>query len=450
MKVYKLTALILLISGIVTAQDAIAQNQDTIYVLEIEEMIDNGLVTYTQRGVDLATNRNAAGILIYLDTFGGLVDAADKIRKTLLDAPMPIVVYINKNAASAGALISLAADSIYMAPGSSIGAATVVEGGSGKKASEKMQSYMRGLMRSTAEANGRNPRLAEAMVDKSIEIENIIGSDKLLTLSNSEAVDYEMANATVSSLDEVLERTGWSSNEQVQISQRWEESLLRLLSNPVVSSILMLMMMGGLYFELQTPGLGFGGAASAMAALAFFSPLYIMGLAESWEIVLFFIGVLLIVVEIFFIPGFGVPGILGTTLLIFSLGAALIGNIGLDFPSIGAISGAIWTLSITLILGIIMLYSLSKYLPENQYFNRMVLDKSSERDLGYVSATPARKLVGATGTALTALRPSGVVKINGKRIDVVSDGGFIEAGEQIKVESAASNRVVVAKVTDKE
>jgi len=447
MNTLKIMILLLFGSGFFSQQ---AFPQDSVYVLEIEEMIDNGLATYTQRGVEVATKNKAAGLLIHLDTFGGLVDAADKIRKLLLDAPMPVVVFIDKNAASAGALISLAADSIYMAPGSSIGAATVVEGGSGKKASEKMQSYMRGLMRSTAEANGRNPMLAEAMVDESIEIENIISGDKLLTLSDTEAVKYKMANATVSSLDEALERAGWSGFEQVHISQQWEESLLRFLSNPIISSILMLMMMGGLYFELQSPGFGFGGIASAVAALAFFSPLYIMGLAESWEIVLFFIGVVLIVVEIFFIPGFGIPGILGTMLLIFSLGATLIGNIGLDFPSIEAISEAIWTLSITLILGVVMMYSLSKYLPANPYFNRLVLDTSSERDLGYVSATPAHKLVGTTGTAITALRPSGVVKVKGKRLDVVSDGGFIDAGEQVRVESAASNRVVVTKISEED
>lgn len=433
-----------LVTGYKTGE-AQKTTSNRVFVVKIEGMIDNGLAKYIERSFDAADKAKAEGVILHVDTFGGLVDAADEIRKSILNSPLPTAAYIDKNAASAGALISLACDSIYMAPGASIGAATVVQGGSGEKASEKMQSYMRGLMRSTAEANGRNPQLAEAMVDESIAIDGIIGEGKLLTLSSSEAHQYGISNATLESIDAVKNRMRWTDAVEIDMNQRWEESFLRFLANPVVSSILMLLMMAGLYFELQSPGVGFPGIMAGMAALLFFAPLYIMGLAQSWEIVLFIIGVILIIIEIFFIPGFGVPGILGVTLVIFSLGAALIGNVGLEFPAVETISRAIWTLAITLIIGVIMIFSLARYLPNTRRFSQLVLSDSSDRSQGYISATPQADLVGMEGQTLTPLRPSGTVKIEDKRIDVVSEGDFIDQGEPVVVVSAVGSRVVVSR-----
>jgi len=424
--------------------------QDSVYVINVKGTIDNGLAAYVERTVENAEQNRATGILLDIDTFGGLVDAADNIRKILLESSIPVVAYIDKNAASAGALISLAADSIFMAPGSSIGAATVVEGQTGKKASEKMQSYMRGLMRSTAQANGRNPRIAEAMVDESIAIEGVISEGKLLTFSNIEAVNNGIADATLPSVDAVRERMNWSAGSLINLEQQWYESFLRFIANPVVSSILMLMMLSGLYFEFQTPGFGFGGAAAAVGAIMFFAPMYIIGFAQSWEIVLFFIGILLIVVEIFIIPGFGIPGILGALLLVFSLGASLIGNVGLDFPSADAISQAIWTLCITLVLGIATMVSISKYLPDNRYVSKLILQNTTDRTGGYVSKSSNESLTGATGTTITPLRPSGIAKINNSRVDVVSQGGYIESDTPVVVVNTDNSRTIVAPIEKKD
>jgi membrane-bound serine protease (ClpP class) len=423
-----------------------SQGARDVYIIYIDGPIDNGLATYVERGVKAAVDSQARGILFHIDTFGGLVDAADQIRKTILDSPIPTVAFIDKNAASAGALISLACDSIYMSPGASIGAATVIDGADGAKASEKMQSYMRGLMRATAEANGRDPRYAEAMVDESIAIEGVVAEGKLLTLSTSEAIALGMANGEMLTISEVREYLGWLDAAKIDIQQSWAESLLRFLSNPVVSSLLMMMMLGGLYFELQTPGFGFAGSISAVGAVMFFSPLYIMGLAESWEIVLFVIGVVLLIAEIFIIPGFGVAGILGISAIIFSLGAALIGNIGLSFPELHLISNAIWTLAITLVLTILLISSLARYLPENRFVSNLVLSASTDTASGYLSYTAHDELVGQIGTSLNALRPSGTVSIDGKRVDVVSDGDFIDKGEPVKVVQVIGSKVIVSKI----
>jgi membrane-bound serine protease (ClpP class) len=421
-----------------------AQESRDVYIVSIKGPIDNGLASYVDRAVEAAVASKSRGILFHVDTFGGLVDAADRIRKTILDSPIPTVAFIDKNAASAGALISLACDSIFVAPGSSIGAATVVEG-TGEKASEKMQSYMRGLMRATAEANGRDPRIAEAMVDESIAIEGIVEEGKLLTLSGSEAVKYGIADKELESLTEVRAYMGWSDAAKIDITETWAESFLRFLANPVVSSILMLMMLGGLYFELQTPGFGFAGTISAVGAVLFFAPLYLLGLAESWEIILFVIGVLLLIAEIFLIPGFGFLGVAGIVMIVFSLGAALVGNVGLDFPDLELLTRAIWTLAITLVLTILLISSLARYLPDNRWFNHLVLSASTDVASGYVTFAEHDDLMGSTGTALSTLRPAGTVLIDGKRYDVVSDGDFIEKGATVKVSEVVGGKIVVSR-----
>lgn len=428
------------------APDTPADDPDGgVYIIHVEGLIDNGLHTYIERGLERARSNNAAGVILQIDTFGGLVDAADNIRKSLLESELLTVAFIDLNAASAGALISIATDSIYMAPGGSIGAATVVDG-SGTYASEKMQSYMRGIMRATAESTNRDPQIAEAMVDESVAIEGVIAEGKLLTLSTEEAVRLGFVEGSAATLDEVMAVMGWSGLPVIDMQEIWAESVLRFLANPVVSSILMLMMLGGLYFELQTPGVGFPGIMAGIGSLLFFAPLYIMGLAQSWEIVLFIMGVILIVIEIFIIPGFGLAGISGISLVIFSLGVSLIGNVGLQFPELGQISQAIWTMAITLILGVAMIASLVRYLPENTMFNKLVLSESTDRSRGYTGADTHDDLMGSEGVTMTSLRPSGTALLNDRRIDVVSDGDFIEKGARVKVVETANLKVVVRKL----
>lgn len=437
----------LFLNGSVFAQSASysAVTTGPVYLIHVEGTIDNGLAHYIDRSIEAAENNNASAILFEIDTFGGLVDAADQIRQSILDTPIRTVAFIDKNAASAGALISLACDEIYMASGSSIGAATVVEGASGEKASEKMQSYMRGLMRATAEANGRDPRIAEAMVDESIEIEGIIEEGKLLTLSDQEASEFGISDSTFLNTQELYTALGWNESMIVDNMETWQESFLRFLANPVVSGILMLMMMSGLYFEFQTPGFGFGGAAAMVGAALFFAPLYIMGLAESWEIILFVVGVLLLLAEVFIIPGFGVAGITGAGLILFSLGASLVGNTGFDFPDSQQISQAIWVLVGSLSGGILLLFTLGKHLPKNTRLNFLVLKDTlaaSEETAEEGEKTSA--LIGKIGVALTPLRPSGTAKIEEKRVDVTTEGDFIEAGKAIKVIQIKGLQVIVA------
>ena len=254
-------ALLLCAANIADAQDRTPKPLDfedigtgPAFVVPVTGMIDNGLARYIERALGDADGEMASIVVLNIDTFGGLVDAADRIRKDLLDSSIPVVAFIDKNAASAGALISYAADRIVMVPGASIGAATVVEGGSGDAAPDKYQSYMRGLMRATAEANGRDPSIAESMVDPSLEVKGVSEAGKVLTLSSQEAVRLGVADRILPSVADVLEAFGLPATAAVSHQETAAERVLRFLGSPVIQSLLMLMMLGGLYFELQTPG----------------------------------------------------------------------------------------------------------------------------------------------------------------------------------------------------
>lgn len=416
------------------------------YIVPVEGMIDGPLAAYIDRALTDAQNADAGLVVFHLDTFGGLVDAADEIRKTLLNAEVPTVALIDKNAASAGALISYAADKIVMVPGASIGAATVVQGTSGEAAPDKYQSYMRGLMRATAEANGRDPAIAEAMVDETIAIEGITMEGEVLTLSTSEAVNLGVADAELESLDALLAVYDVAEADVVQHQLTRAEGLLRFFSSPVVQSILMLMMMGGLYFELQSPGVGFPGMIAAVGAAAFFGPHYLLGLVESWEVVLFVIGIVLLLVEIFVIPGFGIAGISGLTAVLLALGFSLIGNVGFSFPSGEAISSAVLTLASSLVMLVIAMFSLGRLLPKSDRFGQLVLAPSLSKETGYISADTHSEWIGKKGVAITDLRPSGTVEIEDERIDVFTSGEYIEKGAAIEVMKVEGARVRVREV----
>jgi membrane-bound serine protease (ClpP class) len=417
-----------------------------VFIVPLEGMVDNGLSQYIKRALGDAEAAEAALVVFHVDTFGGLVDAADEIRKAILNTEVPTVAFIDKNAASAGALISYAADRIVMVPGASIGAATVVEGMGGEAAPDKYQSYMRSQMRATAEANGRDPRIAEAMVDQDIEIEGVTEAGKVLTLSSQEALRLGVADAVHASLDDLLASLELADAERVEHRVTTAERVLRFFGSPVVQSILMLMMLGGLYFELQTPGVGFAGAMAAIGAAVFFGPHYLLGLVESWEIIVFGLGVVLLLAEIFVIPGFGVAGIAGILCIVASLFFSLIPNINLTLPSGEAVGTAVSTLAVTLVLLVILLFSLGRYLPRSQRFSQLVLAPDLTSAEGYTSADTIDELLGQHGVTLTPLRPAGAADIDGERIDVITGGEFIPTGVAVEVVKVRGSRVEVRQV----
>lgn len=258
-----------------------------VYVLEIQDNIDPRMNRKVKMALEDAHAADADILVIHMDTYGGAVNDADDIRTMLLESTIPTVSFIDKDAASAGALISIACDSIYMAPGASIGAATVVMGGSGEAAPDKYQSYMRSMMRSTAEANGRDPQIAEAMVDERIEIEGITTAGSVITFSVSEAIKNGFCEAEARSIDDAVKHFGITDYELIEYEMSTVEHIISIFLNPAISGFLILIIIGGIYFEIQTPGVGFPLAAAITAVILYFIPYYLTGLAENWEIIVF-------------------------------------------------------------------------------------------------------------------------------------------------------------------
>lgn len=425
-----------------------------VYKFDIRQEIGPPAWRNTQKALDEAEKMGADYVLIHMNTYGGLVDMADSIRTRLLNAKPTVLVFIDNNAASAGALIAIACDSIYMRKSASIGAATVVNQ-TGEVVPDKYQSYMRATMRATAESTGRDPKIAEAMVDPSVYIEGIIDSGKVLTFTSSEAQKHGFCNGEAETIDEVLKLAGVENYEMVQQQLTATDKAINWLINPAISGILVLIIIGGIYFELQTPGIGFPLAASVLAAILYFAPLYLEGLAANWEILLFFVGAILLLVEIFVLPGFGVAGISGVALILFSLVSSLLQNEGFDFeaPQSGAGLSVVQALATVLIpFGVLITFLLffGQNLLQMSAFKRLTLQSTQDAEAGYVVADQQHHLVGETGLALTDLRPAGKVQIAGRPYDAKATTGWIDKGTTVRVLAQERFELVVEPVDEKQ
>lgn len=419
-----------------------------VYQLDIKEEIAPPIWHLTKKAFKEARDGNYDLVLIHMNTYGGMVDAADSIRTAILHSDIPVYILIDNNAASAGALISIACDSIYMVAGANIGAATVVNQ-TGEAMPDKYQSYMRSMMRSTAEAKGRDPQIAQAMVDPRIKINGVIDSGMVLTFTTSEAIENGFCEAQVTSIADLLTRAGVENYEIYHQELKVSDKIIRLLVNPMVSGILIMLIVGGLYFELQSPGIGFPLAAAIFAAVLYFAPLYLEGLVENWEIIIFFVGVVLLAIELFIVPGFGFFGVSGIVLIFTSLALAMVDNDGLSFtlPDVTAIIHALILVSFSSFLGLILSYYLSKKLFDTNSMLNLALVKTQERSKGYgIDQESYKSVIGKKGIAFTDLRPSGKVMIDEVLYDAVSVSSYIDKNDEILVSAYANAQLMVRKV----
>ena len=429
-----------------TQSDSI--DQALIYTFEIKEMIAPAAARTAKKAIAEAEKQNADFIIMELNTYGGLVDAADSIRTSLLQTTIPTVSYINNNAASAGALISIACDSIYMSTGANIGASTVVTG-QGEEAPDKYQSYMRATMRSTAEAQGRDPKIAEAMVDQRLEIEGVVKEGEVITFTTSEAIANGYCEGQAESLQEVIQQQLQLQDYTIVHHKKdFADKVISFLLNPVVSSVLMFMMIGGIWFEIQTPGVGFPLAAAIIGAVLYFMPLYLEGLAENWEIALFVVGILLLAAEVFVIPGFGVAGILGGIAILISLTFSLIDNTNFDWSPEGLnlITFPLIRVFSTLIVLFILTLVLTPILFKHSNFRKLVLETATDKERGYtVEEKGLRDLIGLEGVVINELRPIGRIEIAGEYYYARSISEWLESGQKVKVIQVDVNNLVVRK-----
>ncbi|MBP9925298.1 MAG: nodulation protein NfeD [Cyclobacteriaceae bacterium] len=438
---------LLCLIGLIPALTNAQNEKKKVMVMEIKAEIDPRMARYVKLALEHAETTKADIIVIDMDTFGGGLSDAKEIVDRLMSVKVPLWVFINSDAASAGALISIACDSIYMAPGATIGAATVVDG-SGGAAPDKYQSYMRSIMRSTAEENGRDPRIAEGMVDEKIVIDSIKQAGKVITFTTSEAIANGYCEAKVESIADILKRNKIESYDIETYQLSAAEKIIAIFLNPFISGILILVIIGGLYFELQTPGVGFPLIAAITALALYLVPYYLNGLADYWEIIALFIGVLLIAAEIFVIPGFGIAGIAGISLTVISLILIMLNNdfFNFEFVPLENIIAASFAMIGGLVGGGLLLFFGGARFTKTKAFQRMALTETQQVSDGYTVNSFNSNLLGKVGKAHTILRPSGKVLIDDEVYDAFTRGDFVEQGDTIEVIGTEGVTLKVKKV----
>ena len=405
-----------------------------VFVIPVETEIDLSAFHHFKQGERKTLESDADLLLVKLNTYGGALDAADSIRTALLRCPLPTVAYVDVNAASAGALIALACDSVYMSPAASMGSATVVNG-AGEPMPEKYQSYMSTIMRATAEHHGRktvgdstvwrrDPAIAASMVNPEVSV----------SLTASQAVDCGYADGIAPNLEAVLADLGMAGAEVSYYESTLTDDIVGFLANAAVRAILVMLILGGIYMEMHTPGLGFAAAVAAVATVLYFLPMFVGGNMPAWVLLCFIAGVVLIALEIFVVPGFGITGTAGIIAIVAALVGGMLSNdavTGFDFASLCR-SLVIVGIGCLLAVGAVV-YLTSSHGPKLLRKHTELMTELTVAD-GFVGVdmSPAR-YVGQMATTVTDMRPAGKIEIGSTVFDAVSTGPFIAAHKQVKV-----------------
>ncbi|WP_425515812.1 NfeD family protein [Mesobacillus maritimus] len=438
MRANRIVILFLLVMGFVFSLFPVGTSAqgETIYVVPVEKTVEKGLFAFLERAVSEAEADGASAIIFDVNTPGGAVDAAGEIGKLFTTTDIRTIAFVNKQALSAGAFISLNADEIYMVPGAVMGSAAVIDQ-SGNAADKKAQSYWLAAMKSAAEESGRDPLYAEAMANDEVDLpEYGAGKGELLTLTTDQALEVGYSDGTVSNLDHLIETLGYQDPVIKNVEESFAEKLARFITHPVVVPILLSIGSLGLVLELYSPGFGIPGFMGISSLLLFFYGHLVAGLAGYEAIILFVIGLGLIILELF-VPG-GIAGIIG-----------FIAVIGSFFLASGNIVHMGISLLIALILSVLVSILMVKVLGKKvKFFRKIILTDSTSTDSGYVSNKTRNDLVGVEGVTITALRPAGTVKVGDERLDVVSEGGFIQKDKKVKIVKAEGSRIVVREIIE--
>ena len=506
-----------------------------IVTVPVTGVIEPGVLVLIERAIQEATDLEASAIIFRVDTPGGRVDTAVEIAKVIGEAPCRTIAYIEgMGAISAGALISFACDDLIMTPDSNIGAATpVFQTSEGMEpAGEKSVSFMRAKMRALAEAKGHNPDIAQAMVDKDIELrgytdelgkyvvyavdsdgsenskttspsttdalqevvdtltedlpvdvtitpkdedgadeetesaerdaevgrvvyddgtELVLASGKLLTLTPSEAIEYGVIDTTVTSLDDAVTYFLLGGGEYHVVEPNWAEKTFRFLTSPTIAGLLLMLGMGGLYLEVRTPGFGLPGIIGTTCLALFFGSHFILGLADTIDIFLVLAGIILILLEIFVLPGIGIAGITGALCLITGLYLSFVDftipQYSWDFARLNDVA---YSFAVFVISSFVFSLATWKILPALPFYNSMILSDTMTVEAGYVAQDLVKTdgMLGAHGVTATPLRPVGKGKFDGEKYTVVTRGDFLDQGVAIEIVETDGNRYVVRPVRE--
>jgi membrane-bound serine protease (ClpP class) len=419
-----------------------AAAQSVVYRIAITGTVENGLAPYVARSLREAEAAGAAAAYLDIDTPGGRVDAAERISDAIRRSTIPVYAFVNPRAFSAGALIAISAQQVYMRPGAVMGAATPVDG-EGRRASEKMVSAMRAEFRAVAEERGLDPKVAEAMVDESVEIPGIDAANTLLTLTSSEARKVGYAKGEVADEAALLRAINLPNATVVPSEPNWAEQIVRFLTNPIVSPLLLSLGLLGLVLEIKSGAFGLGGLVSLASLGLFFGSSFLLGLAGWEEVLLLGLGLIALLVEIFVLPGFGVAGLLGIAGIAAAMVLALMGS----SPTTGDVMQAFAILGASLLITAAVVYAWLRHIPNSNRFGGLFLRSGMAQSDGYVSAALRADLVGQDGVAITDLRPAGTATIAGERVDVVTEGEYVSQGSAVRVLRSEGYRHVVRELT---
>ena len=428
-KEYLLIAILMfIVSGLFLQSPAIAK-KPIVYEIPVKGTIDLGLAKFISRGIQQAEREEVEAIILTIDTFGGLVKGATDIRDSILNTKLPVIAYVENRAWSAGALITIASDKVYMNSGSSIGAAEP------RPKDAKIVSAFRKEFQTTAEKTGRDDKLAAAMVDAKLKIEGLVDEGEILTLTAKEAARLEFINKVVNSKEEALAEGGYPDTKIIQLHPNLQEKLARFTSNPAVSTILITVGFLSLIIEGITLGWGAAGSIGLLSLGLYFTGRLIAGATGFGLILLFIVGVLLLALEVLVVPGFGITGLGGII--------AVLGSLFFTFENKEVAIYVITISSIASILGIIIAL---KYFISSTAWSRIELSERQSKEGGYISNQSDETLIGKAGQTITPLRPAGIAEIDKKRLDVVTEGGFIAANEEVEVVDVQGRRIVVRKL----
>lgn len=375
----------------ISAFIAAEESSKKVYVIPIQDVIDLGIPGLVNRGIDLAESNNADLILFDIDTFGGRVDAATQIKDAIASTEIETIAFINRRAISAGSLISLSCDQIFMTEGATIGATSVVDM-SGSKQSEKSQSYMREEMAATAEKSGKNPEIARGMVDEELSFEFLIvegdtltvtdiegrKEGKLITLTTELALKYGIADGKSESVEELLKSLNIEDYQITVVDENWSENVVRILTNPTVSSLLTTFGTIGVISELYSAGWGIGGTIGIICLTLALGAGYLTQLASATDLLIVFFGLAMLFIEFVAIPGFGLFGITGIVVLFYGLYLLLIPDIPVG-PEVysEAMDGFSWAI----VVGIFGIIFLLRIIGKSDFFQKLINTDSNKTTL---------------------------------------------------------------------
>lgn len=429
MKYNKLVRLIIIVLLLLNLSAAYGQSTNDVYVIPVKGEINKATYQFMKAKLDEISRFNAAAIIFEIDTYGGLIVEAEKIKDLIINQEAPTISFINTKAESAGVLISISSEKIAMAEGATIGSAETIPN------TEKILSTWVSILRSVAEQRGRNPDIIASMADKDIEIDGIVEKGELLNLNYKEAEDLGITDVIANNYEDILESFNIEYNQIITIDTDFKTKIAGAITNPYISSLLLSLAFIGLIVEVLTPGFGAGGTISFIAFSLYFGGNILAGNSQWAVIIVFIAGIALLLIEAA-IPGFGIPGIGGILCVILSIILAS-----------GSIETAIISLGVAIVLTALTGALLIKYGYRSPYLDKIILKTSQDRERGYSSIITRENYVGREGIVITTLRPAGTIEIEGNRVDAVSEGDFINKGERVKVLKIEGPKVVVRKIS---